>query len=390
MNLPKQEQLFLPFITKTFPFPFPCGNIYWIVLCLTMMNRRSGEKVMRKSKSGLSALVVLSILICCAASLAETIWKCPVCYTENSLNYCTQCGTHKPADIVCPDCGMSYAYDSDVKYCGQCGTNLSAKPSRDSAQAHSSLSYDMDISKCIFTKPEEISVSICITNKGTSETEGPVTLYYPNGKPVDRFIPPILNPGESRQWTGTWVLTEPQLKSGKIVFSLGYMKETSATDEEGNHKLINAISRLSKKIYYMAPEDEYDLVERFNAFFTFWGDNWLDGMLELCAPSWHEKIEKPKETLFSYLHNHIPLFISVESVSGAEEDSCRTVTLVSSTDRNNGKPPVDYRMRIRMLKENGKWFVDPESLLEYEMIEPEQTPTPSPTPAPTPIPTEGP
>jgi hypothetical protein len=83
--------------------------------------------------------------------------------------------------------------------------------------------------------------------------------------------------------------------------------------------------------------------------------------------------------------NRTPKDYAVESVSGTEYDTSRTVTVVSTMDRNNGKDPVKYRLSIIMVNEGDEWYVDPQSLQTYEAADtpdPSITETPSPTETP--------
>ena len=67
----------------------------------------------------LSAIVVLVLLISCSAALAED-WVCPECGQENTLNFCTNCGTARPGPKtwICSKCG----YENDLNFCANCGS----------------------------------------------------------------------------------------------------------------------------------------------------------------------------------------------------------------------------------------------------------------------------
>ena len=47
-------------------------------------------------------------------------WICPQCGTENTGNFCSNCGTKKPDDgkWICPQCGT----ENTGNFCGNCGT----------------------------------------------------------------------------------------------------------------------------------------------------------------------------------------------------------------------------------------------------------------------------
>ena len=127
------------------------------------------------------------------------------------------------------------------------------------------------------------------------------------------------------------------------------------------------------------------LLERLVTFFTLWSGNRQDEMLALCSPSWQQKQENPRTSLFMLIGNRIPKDCTPESISGTDADDSRRVTLTATIDRKTGKDPEKYRMAVRMTKENGEWFVDPQSLQSNETLEtpdPNITPTPAPTATP--------
>ncbi len=127
------------------------------------------------------------------------------------------------------------------------------------------------------------------------------------------------------------------------------------------------------------------LMERLVSFFTFWSGNRQDEMLNLCAPSWKEKQENPRTSLFGLLANRTPKECTPESITGTDADTSRKVVLTVKIDRNNGKDPEMYRMTIMMVKEANEWYIDPQSLQTNESLE-----TPDPNVTPTPAPTETP
>ena len=51
-------------------------------------------------------------------------WKCTKCGTENTGNFCANCGEKKPEPLVkkCPKCGE--IVDPDAKFCANCGESL--------------------------------------------------------------------------------------------------------------------------------------------------------------------------------------------------------------------------------------------------------------------------
>ena len=73
--------------------------------------------------------ILLALLLAVAgtaASLAEagSAWVCPDCGNETSGNFCGECGAARPAEIVCPGCGATYAADAPNRFCTECGAKL--------------------------------------------------------------------------------------------------------------------------------------------------------------------------------------------------------------------------------------------------------------------------
>ena len=127
------------------------------------------------------------------------------------------------------------------------------------------------------------------------------------------------------------------------------------------------------------------LIERLITFFRLWYENRQDEMLALCAPSWRDKQENARASLFLLVGNRKPTEFTSESITGTDADTSRKVTLTVKIDRNDGKTPLKYRMTVLMVKESNEWFLDPLSLQSYENAEtpdPNITPTPAPTPEP--------
>ena len=146
--------------------------------------------------------------------------------------------------------------------------------------------------------------------------------------------------------------------------------------------VISAVSQTEATPTPTPAADDNATTDRLESFFRYWSANRYDEMLTLCAPSWQSGVDNPKTALFGLMANRTPQDYTVEKVSGTVDDTSRTVTVVSTMDRNNGKDPVKYRLGVLMIKESDQWYVDPQSLKTYEAAD---TPDPSitDTPAPT-------
>ena len=109
-----------------------------------------------------------------------------------------------------------------------------------------------------FTGPEEVTVSIDVRNAGDEDFPGPVELYYPDLTPVEEFGSPTLAAGSSRNWEGTWKVTQKELEEGVIAFYVRY----PVKDEESG-ELVTKAKKLSFKINYSGAEPELDINRTF-------------------------------------------------------------------------------------------------------------------------------
>ena len=124
------------------------------------------------------------------------------------------------------------------------------------------------------------------------------------------------------------------------------------------------------------------LLKRLADFFLYWNANNLDSMLSLCASDWKACLEYPRTELFVIMANRTPLSLTPERVCGNAGDTVRTVNAVAMIDRNNGKSAALYRFSIIMQKEDdGLWYIDPSSLINYENAEQELLPVQTGEPA---------
>ena len=71
--------------------------------------------------------IVLAVVLCFTGIYAGAEgleWVCSECGAANTENFCIKCGTKKPEEIICPECGAGYAPDSGAVFCGNCGTQM--------------------------------------------------------------------------------------------------------------------------------------------------------------------------------------------------------------------------------------------------------------------------
>jgi len=110
--------------------------------------------------------------------------------------------------------------------------------------AEEPISLDMKLSATRFSGPAEVTVTIKVSNTTDADMPGPMALYDPNGKIIETFGTPTLSAGQSKTWEGTWMVTEDQIKAGKVIYTIRY----SVALEDGS-------TTLKQKSYFCTIED---------------------------------------------------------------------------------------------------------------------------------------
>ena len=109
------------------------------------------------------------------------------------------------------------------------------------------------------------------------------------------------------------------------------------------------------------------------AFMDNWKLNQIENMLGYVMPSWRQAQDDAAAALFIIISNRTPLEYEIEAISGSSNDTSRSITMNATIDKNNGNDPVRYRFVILMDKEDGNWYVDPNSLSTNDIDETEPT-----------------
>ena len=109
-----------------------------------------------------------------------------------------------------------------------------------------------------FTGPAETTVSIDVRNAGDEDFPGPVELYYPDLTQVEEFGSPTLAAGSSRNWEGTWNITQKELEEGAISFYVRYPVKDETTGE-----ITNKAKKLKFAISYSGAEPELSIQRSF-------------------------------------------------------------------------------------------------------------------------------
>ena len=110
----------------------------------------------------------------------------------------------------------------------------------------SGIKVSMSFSQSEFTEPEEITVSITVSNEGDTDMISPLVLCAPSGVEVDNFDTAALKSGESRSWSGEWTVTQEQLEAGKLGYRIKYSVYTTGGE------IVTKAKNFYKKITYNA------------------------------------------------------------------------------------------------------------------------------------------
>ena len=112
------------------------------------------------------------------------------------------------------------------------------------------------------------------------------------------------------------------------------------------------------------PDEENTMLERLYEFLSFWKQEDYDGMLELCSPAWKSGLDNGRMELFFILGTKTPVEYEIVNATGITEDGFRIVVVDVTMDTHNGEEYSRYRYMFGMIREDGQWYVDPESLLD--------------------------
>ena len=158
-----------------------------------------------------------------------------------------------------------------------------------------------------------------------------------------------------------------------VLFSAAALADDlSALTDEELYKLYQDVEEeIARRNLPAGPETDgeaNEVTQCVYEFFCYWSSNDLDNMLTLCDSGWKARSADPRTELFRILANRTPLNMEIQSagaIAGESPDGLQyyLVTVVTLLDRNNGKAPLKYLLRLLVKKESdGLWRVDPTSL----------------------------
>ena len=126
-------------------------------------------------------------------------------------------------------------------------------------------------------------------------------------------------------------------------------------------------------------DDSEECYAQLHSFFTLWKNNAISQMANLTAPSWRSSIkggtDAVTQKLFGeVLTNRTPVSWDFTAITGTSNDIARMVTVRAVINKNNTLGESVYLWKVRMVKEDGVWYVDPATLQSNEQ---ESTATPT-------------
>lgn len=95
------------------------------------------------------------------------------------------------------------------------------------------IEFSVEATPTELTAPQEVTVSVRVSNTGDQDMLDPVTLLDPAGEVVSSFGDNgsiVLGAGKYISWSGTYMVTEEDLDAGRIVYTVKYDLE----DEDGS------------------------------------------------------------------------------------------------------------------------------------------------------------
>lgn len=122
-------------------------------------------------------------------------------------------------------------------------------------------------------------------------------------------------------------------------------------------------------------------------FMEKWRKGIIADMVEYTAPSWQESQDSPSRQLFwKFAQKPLVDWRQMSAPTGTDASTARTIAI--EADVSYSGETRTYQYDAVLLCENGRWYVDPNSLssgtLKASTPDPNVTPTPEPSPTPEP------
>ncbi len=229
----------------------------------------------------------------------------------------------------------------------------------------------MHLSQTAFIHPNDVTVTIRITNTTSADLPGPMALYAPNGRRIEDFGTPTLSAGETVTWTGCWRITEAQISEGQVFFAIRYFAGNPPEVRAQNLPFYLPITR--SEVGWMHPEGD-------NQYHAVQHCVWVDKddrekmvsfpLTELSSPTYHSLIpcthcgaaeplpfqavmEPETDTFFAA--GQVPVTLRITNLSG--QDMSGPMALYDANGRridSFGQPTLSARETLTW---SGAWEV---------------------------------
>lgn len=138
---------------------------------------------------------------------------------------------------------------------------------------------------------------------------------------------------------------------------------TSKPDTDALSVFLQNNAATPEPVVYKVEETAVSSAQKqLEIFLGQWYNGSIPGMIQQCLPSWVSRQTNAEGALWNLMRNRVPTDYLVESVSGSEADTSRTIS-VKVTFLNEGtKDTSVFRLQVLMFRVNDVWYVDPESL----------------------------
>jgi len=123
------------------------------------------------------------------------------------------------------------------------------------------------------------------------------------------------------------------------------------------------------------PDSKSEAQSRLELFMAAWMNQDEESMLNYCTPAWKNSQSNPLHAIFTIRGISVPVDYTILNVAGDESYDSRTITMRAQIDRGTGQDPVTYQYDVLLIRVNGVWYIDPNSLSSHTEIKVTAVPT---------------
>ncbi len=192
------------------------------------------------------------------------------------------------------------------------------------------VDFTIEINPTSLTAPGKVSVSLRVTNTGSTDMPYPVTLYDPAGKAVPTFGDggsQYLKADSFKSWTGDWTVTQEQLDAGEFTYTLKYDLDGDDGSIVQSQKLATAkIAFTGERVELSVTRTADPQVARSGGTVTVVYELYNAGNVKLTDIKIQEKIAKTAQTEASLNPGEKKTFTFTAKMGSADLTSSATIT----------------------------------------------------------------